>query len=222
MAKKLLSIILILMLAVMYQVSAGTETIQKIIAAFNYELKIKIDGEVFTPKDEDGSVLRPIIYDGRTYLPVRALGEALGVVVDWNPETKTVDLFTDDSNLGIPYNDDIDKNPVTPSTMPTPIVRAEVVSGKIIVSWDKIISSKFSGYKVVASLSDSTPVYPDDGYAVFITNAATTTYTIAPGSSYNGGDLNGAFVSGKKYYISITAIYGDSKVPGNTIAIVLP
>ncbi len=35
-----------------------------------------------------------VIIDGRTYLPVRALSEAMGAQVDWNGETKTVSVTT--------------------------------------------------------------------------------------------------------------------------------
>jgi hypothetical protein len=42
--------------------------------------------------DDDGSRLYPISYKGRTYLPVRALANALSVAVDYDSETKTVYL----------------------------------------------------------------------------------------------------------------------------------
>lgn len=45
-----------------------------------------------TPKDVTGTIVEPFIYQGTTYLPVRAVGEAIGKKVTWDGETKTVYL----------------------------------------------------------------------------------------------------------------------------------
>ena len=49
-------------------------------------------GRVFTPKDAAGNVVEPFIMNGTTYLPVRAVGEALGMSVNWDGNTHTVYL----------------------------------------------------------------------------------------------------------------------------------
>lgn len=56
------------------------------------DIKICIDGQFITPKDVDGNVVEPFIYNGTTYLPVRAVGEALGKPVDFDASTYTVYL----------------------------------------------------------------------------------------------------------------------------------
>lgn len=56
------------------------------------DIKICIDGQVITPKDANGKVVEPFIYDGTTYLPVRAVGAALGKAVDYDGKTHTVYL----------------------------------------------------------------------------------------------------------------------------------
>ena len=61
--------------------------------AYN-NIKIVIDGEEITPKDVRGNVVDPFIMDGTTYLPVRAIGEALGLEVEWNRNINTVFLTT--------------------------------------------------------------------------------------------------------------------------------
>jgi len=66
--------------------AVGTE----IIEAIYREIKIIIDGELITPKDPNGNTVEPFIYNGTTYLPVRAIGEAYGKPVDWEGETSTV------------------------------------------------------------------------------------------------------------------------------------
>lgn len=54
------------------------------------DIKIEIDGETITPKDAAGNIVEPFASNGTTYLPVRAIGEALGKEVDWDNETSTV------------------------------------------------------------------------------------------------------------------------------------
>ncbi|MCI8539680.1 MAG: copper amine oxidase N-terminal domain-containing protein [Oscillospiraceae bacterium] len=56
------------------------------------DIKICIDGQFITPKDVNGNVVEPFIYNGTTYLPVRAVGEALGKSVEFDSSTYTVYL----------------------------------------------------------------------------------------------------------------------------------
>ena len=69
--------------------------IQEIKAVLNTKLNIKVNGQNFVAKETDGTELIPLTYKDRTYLPVRALGEALGVPVDYDTNTNTVLLGTD-------------------------------------------------------------------------------------------------------------------------------
>lgn len=45
---------------------------------------ILIDGQPFSGKNERGETVRPFAYDGTTYVPIRALGNALGYGVNWD------------------------------------------------------------------------------------------------------------------------------------------
>ena len=54
------------------------------------DIKLVVDGNAVTPKDATGAVVEPFIYEGTTYLPVRAVGEALGKQVSWDGNSKTV------------------------------------------------------------------------------------------------------------------------------------
>ena len=56
------------------------------------DIKLVINGETVTPRDGDGSVVEPFTIDGTTYLPVRAVADALGMDVDWNDSTNTITL----------------------------------------------------------------------------------------------------------------------------------
>jgi len=56
------------------------------------DIKITLNGEEFTPKDANGKTVEPFIIDGTTYLPVRGVAEALGLLVEWEGSTFTVKL----------------------------------------------------------------------------------------------------------------------------------
>ncbi len=60
---------------------------REISAAFR-DIKIIVDGKQLSTPAE------PFIYNGTTYLPVRAVGEAVGKEVAWDNDTKTVTLTT--------------------------------------------------------------------------------------------------------------------------------
>ena len=63
-------------------------------ADLNYrDIKLKVNGVEVTPKDATGKVVEPFIIDGTTYLPVRAISEALGLKVQWDEAKSTVKLL---------------------------------------------------------------------------------------------------------------------------------
>ncbi len=55
-------------------------------------IKILIDGKEYQPTDANGNVVEPFIYNGTTYLPVRAIATAFDKEVDWEAQTSTVTL----------------------------------------------------------------------------------------------------------------------------------
>ena len=63
------------------------------------DIKLVINGATVTPRDGNGNVVEPFTIDGTTYLPVRAVANALGMDVDWNGSTNTVTL-TDKTAAG--------------------------------------------------------------------------------------------------------------------------
>ncbi len=67
---------------------SGTEMIE---ALYN-NIKIYVDGVKIDPKDVTGKAVEPFIYNGTTYLPVRAVGDAIGKTVTWDGETQSVYL----------------------------------------------------------------------------------------------------------------------------------
>lgn len=66
------------------------KNVQEAINAVYMNVKLVIDGEEVVPKDVNGNVVEPFIYNGTTYLPVRAVGEAFNKDVHWDGESATV------------------------------------------------------------------------------------------------------------------------------------
>jgi hypothetical protein len=75
-------------------VSATIATVNRDL--FYNDIKISLNGEIIEPKDASGNKVEPFIIEGTTYLPVRAVGNALGLNVAWDETTKTV-LLNDPS-----------------------------------------------------------------------------------------------------------------------------
>ncbi len=71
-------------------VLASTGTVQKELWYNN--IKITLDGTTITPTDANGNYVEPFIIDGTTYLPVRGIANALGMNVQWDGNTNTVEL----------------------------------------------------------------------------------------------------------------------------------
>lgn len=57
---------------------------------------ITLNGAKFTPRDADGKQVSAFLYNGTTYVPVRAISEAMGMDVSFNSATRTVVLTTAD------------------------------------------------------------------------------------------------------------------------------
>ena len=57
---------------------------------------ITLNGARFTPRDANGKQVSVVLYNGTTYVPVRAISEAMGMDVSFNSATRTVVLTTAD------------------------------------------------------------------------------------------------------------------------------
>ena len=75
----------------------AASTIHKTVTIEYASIKLVVDGVEITPKDANGATVEPFILNGTTYLPVRAVGNAIGKQVSWDGTSKTVYLG---DNLG--------------------------------------------------------------------------------------------------------------------------
>lgn len=74
-------------------IGAGAAPIlEKITANLNWGINYTISGKSWSPVDQNGKKLAAITYNNTTYLPVRSVGEALGVAVDYNGSSQTLML----------------------------------------------------------------------------------------------------------------------------------
>lgn len=62
-------------------VGTAGATVGKRTAELDYNnIQIALDGKTITPKDVNGNIVEPFAINGTVYLPVRAVGNALGLV----------------------------------------------------------------------------------------------------------------------------------------------
>ncbi len=83
-------------------ISAFAASTQQTISAMIGGIRIILDGQELHPTDVNGEPVEPMIYNGTTYLPVRAVASALGKAVSWDGETYTVYLGDMDGQLDYP------------------------------------------------------------------------------------------------------------------------
>lgn len=161
---------------------AFTGVVQKELHYNN--IKVTLDGKNVDTVTASGNYVEPFIIDGTTYLPVRAVANAVGLDVNWNQNTSTVELTTK-SEATVPGNENVDKTVTTP-----PVVKEKVVLNKNDI---KII---YKGYEfddgdlilhfTGENNSDETVVIQTrdesvNGYMVFSLNSE----TITPGKKAN-------------------------------------
>lgn len=68
----------------------AAEKTTKTAELFYNDIKVVIDGKRADLKDVKGNNVDPFIIDGTTYLPVRAVANALDKAVSWDGDTRTV------------------------------------------------------------------------------------------------------------------------------------
>lgn len=67
-----------------------SESISKQLTAVYNGIKLVVNGQTVVPKDSNGNEVEPFVVNGTTYLPVRAISQALGQSVSWEGTTSTV------------------------------------------------------------------------------------------------------------------------------------
>ena len=73
--------------------AAATVGRQTVEVDYN-NIKVTLDGQAVELMDATGAAVEPFTINGTTYLPVRAVSNALGLDVNWDASTSTVVLST--------------------------------------------------------------------------------------------------------------------------------
>ncbi len=163
--------------------------------------------------------------DGKRYFkPMRTITRAESATLLLN--VIKLEKITFDGEKVVPGDEEDGGN-----TNPEPVsgemkatVTATKHGDKIKLNWNRVTKQNgFWGYKVVVSKYNANPVYPADGYAYYVSNNDETSKKLYSGLYYNGNnDFGGVLESGETYYVSITSLYSDVKVPGNVIRVKIP
>ena len=81
-------------------------------------LAITLDGKIVHPQDAAGNPVDPFVIDGTTYLPLRAIGSALGLSVNWDAATNTAILKSKNTEGEQQNMKTTFQNPVAPGADP--------------------------------------------------------------------------------------------------------
>ena len=96
-------------------------------------ISLIIDGTKVIPKDTNGNIAEPFIYNGTTYLPIRAVANAFNKKVTWDGNTNTIYLDSDntdnnESGVNIGESTDPEKS--------EPVVINDSLTGPLSTNWN--------------------------------------------------------------------------------------
>ena len=189
------------------------------------EYRVVISKNDNTPQYPDNGYLYTITDRNRTYAVIdnstKYNGGDFGNYLT-KGQTYYISVTAVYSDRNVPGNtvSFVYNGPENPEQYAVPVVNLSAENGKHVLRWNRIDSKKFREYRVVISKSDNTPQYPDNGYLYTITDRNRTYAVIDNSTKYNGGDFGNYLTKGQTYYISVTAVYSDRNVPGNTVSFV--
>ena len=121
--------ILVCFVVTVFAVPAIAAVVEKQATLTYNDIKITLDGVTVIPKDAAGNVVEPFVIDGTTFLPVRAIANALGIRVEWDGVTKTVRLST--SGQEEPTATSEPTPTPTPAPTPTPTPSTSTGTGSL-------------------------------------------------------------------------------------------
>lgn len=151
-------------------IGAAASVREQLIKAEFADIKLVLDGTTLVPKDAEGKIVEPFIYNGSTYLPVRAVGEAFDKTVTWDAVSKTATLTSKGAPVAYSRSNPAPLNKTqtvtyatysdgyTADVMVTDILRGDAAKAKL-TSADKLVANPPEGMeyllaKVKATVSN--------------------------------------------------------------------
>lgn len=105
--KKRFAIVTAAIMAAAMAVPTFGATIRTADAQLRSDFTIVVDGDEVDFKTSSGDAVYPILYEGTTYLPLRAIGELMGKNVNWDEKNKVITISGErdstSSNKDNPY-----------------------------------------------------------------------------------------------------------------------
>lgn len=146
--KKVLVISIILVLALSTITVAANEVYQKKLTATFGRIKFKVDGKDVTKEVESKYDTPAFIVNSRSYVPVRAIAELMGMDVKWDGETHTAEIIDVKSKA---YEDELDKKDKEIAELKKEIekLKKNVVDETDLKAIQKRLNSDFGTYKDV-------------------------------------------------------------------------
>lgn len=149
---------------------AAASVREQLIKAEFADIKLVLDGTTIVPKDADGKIVEPFIYNGSTYLPIRSVGEAFDKTVTWDAVSKTATLTSKGAPVAYSRSNPAPLNKsqtvtyatysdgYTADVVVTDIIRGEAAKTKLTAA-DKIVANPPEGMeyllaKVKATVSN--------------------------------------------------------------------
>lgn len=169
-------------------------------------IQMTIGSSDMTKNDETYSFdVSPIIEDGRTLVPIRAISDMLGLDVEWNEKNNTVTITTpqDDedeswkNNTGTVDLDNVEvtgdgisvsDNIITISKGGDFEVTGTLDDGQIVIDTEEKVKLRLSGMSLTNK--NGSAVYVKNADKAYITLTDNTENTLTDGENYTNGDEN--------------------------------
>ena len=169
-------------------------------------IQMTIGSSDMTKNDETYSFdVSPIIEDGRTLVPIRAISDMLGLDVEWNEKNNTVIITTpqDDedeswkNNTGTVDLDNVEvtgdgisvsDNIITISKGGDFEVTGTLDDGQIVIDTEEKVKLRLSGMSLTNK--NGSAVYVKNADKAYITLTDNTKNTLTDGENYTSGDEN--------------------------------
>ena len=169
-------------------------------------IQMTIGSNDMTKNDETySSDVAPIIEDGRTLVPIRAISDMLGLDVEWNEKNNTVTITTPQDDEDNSWKDntgtiDLDNvevtgdgisvsdNVITISKGGDFEVTGTLDDGQIVIDTEEKVKLRLSGMSLTNKNGSS--IYVKNADKAYITLTDNTENTLTDGENYTSGDEN--------------------------------